>query len=532
MSSTDNVSIGLLDGLRRQVASAVAADGADAHQVEVDHLAWAYAHSEAGRAMAEWAASSGHPVAAELASVAQDQARRFLAGSGPSDAVETDLRLAGIAGRLTPLEDAGASEDHRLLRASLRDFAEREIRPHAQDIHRRDLDIPERIISGAAAMGLFGLSVPTEYGGAREAEDCRAMLITTEELSRASLAVGGSLITRPEILVRALLRGGTEDQKRRWLPAIASGEKVVAVAVTEAGHGSDVAGITCRAARLPGGDWEISGTKLWCTFAGRAELLMVLCRTAGAGHRGLSVFVVEKPAFAGHEFEYRQDGGMLRGTAIPTIGYRGMHTFELVFDGFRVPASALAGQDEWLNRGFYLQMEGFSLGRVQTAGRAVGLMQAALEAALQYARNRIVFGKPVLGHQLIRARIGWMALRLHARPAARLPRRQTAGPGKGPDGGIPGQALRVQDGRAGDPGRDASARRHGLRRGDRRVALLRRCARAAHLRGHRGECPSISAGDRPDADRSRLVSVSHLTQSPSCSSARCPFRAYLVCPRS
>jgi (2S)-methylsuccinyl-CoA dehydrogenase len=415
VSSTDNVSIGLLDDLRRHVAAAVAAEGADAHQVEVDHLAWAYAHSEAGRAMTGWATSSGHPLAAELASVAQDEARRFLAGSGPADAVETDLRLAGLAGRLTPLEDAGASEDHRLLRASLRAFAEREIRPHAQDIHRRDLDIPERIISGAAAMGLFGLSVPAEYGGAQEAEDCRAMLITTEELSRASLAAGGSLITRPEILVRALLRGGTEDQKRRWLPAIASGEKAVAVAVTEAGHGSDVAGITCRAARLPGGDWQISGTKLWCTFAGRAELLMVLCRTAGAGHRGLSVFVVEKPAFAGHQFEHRQDGGvLLRGKAIPTIGYRGMHTFELVFDGFRVPASALVGQDQWLNRGFYLQMEGFSMGRVQTAGRAVGVMQAALEAALEYARNRIVFGKPVLDHQLIRARIGWMALRLHA----------------------------------------------------------------------------------------------------------------------
>ena len=148
-------------------------------------------------------------------------------------------------------------------------------------------------------MGLFGLSVPAEYGGAAETASSQAMLITTEELSRASLTAGGSLITRPEILVRALMRGGTEEQRKRWLPAIASGEKMVAVAVTEADHGSDVAGIACRARRAPGGGWEISGTKLWCTFAGRAELLMVLCRTADTGHRGLSVFVLEKPAFPG-----------------------------------------------------------------------------------------------------------------------------------------------------------------------------------------------------------------------------------------
>src|SRR5205807_10078510 len=163
---------------------------------------------------------------------------------------------------------------------------------------------------GVSQLGLFGLSVPELYGGSQgEAPDNRSMLIATEELSRGSLAAGGSLNTRPEILVRALLRAGSEEQRRRWLPAIASGEQLVAVAVTEPDHGSDVASIRCRATRLPDGGWEITGTKLWCTFAGRSELLMVLCRTSDAGHRGLSVFVLEKPASAGHGFEHRQPGG-------------------------------------------------------------------------------------------------------------------------------------------------------------------------------------------------------------------------------
>lgn len=404
-----------LEELRRAVAAAVAADGADAHQVEIDHLVWAHTHVEAARAMRDWADASEHPLAGELAAIADDEAAGFLHGAGPASVTARGRRLAGVAARLEPLEDAGAGDEHRLLRSALRDFAEREIRPHAQAIHRGDLDVPEPIIAGVAGLGLFGLSIPAEYGGAQETEDFQAMLIATEELSRASLAAGGSLITRPEILVRALLRGGTEDQKRRWLPAIAAGEKMVAVAVTEADHGSDVAGITCRATRRPDGGWEIDGTKLWCTFAGRAELLMVLCRTADAGHRGLSVFVLDKPAFAGHEFEYRQPGGgVLRGKAIPTIGYRGMHTFELVFDRFLAPADALVGEDRWLHRGFYLQMEGFSLGRLQTAGRAVGVMQAALDAAAAYARDRVVFGRPAFAYELVRAKVGGMALRLHA----------------------------------------------------------------------------------------------------------------------
>lgn len=403
-----------LAGHRAEVMQEVRAGGLDEHQIAVDNLVWHHAHAEAAIALREWAAGTGSPVAGSLADVGEAEALSFSARVG-GETNPGASRFTTLADRPNGLEDVGAGEEHRLLRSTIRDFARREIEPLAREIHRRDLDIPERIIKGAGELGLFGLSIPTEFGGLQDAEDFVAMLIVTEELSRASLGAGGSLITRPEILVRALLLGGTAEQKQRWLPAIATGERLVAVAVTEPDHGSDVARIQCRANRLPGGGWEINGTKLWCTFAGRAEILMVLCRTAEAGHRGLSVFIVEKPPFAGHEFEYQHaEGGLLRGRAIPTIGYRGMHTFELSFDGFRVPADALVGGEAWLNRGFYLQMEGFSMGRIQTAGRAVGLMQAAVDDAIAYAKARSVFGEPIFDSQLIRSRIGTMAFRLDA----------------------------------------------------------------------------------------------------------------------
>lgn len=142
---------------------------------------------------------------------------------------------------------------------------------------------------------------------------------------------------------------------------------------------------------------------------------MVLCRTADLGHRGLSVFVVEKPAYPGHAFECHQaSGGSLRGRAIPTLDYRGLHTFDLSFEQFRVPAHSLLGGDQWLNRGFYLQMEGFSMGRIQTAGRGVGVMKAAVDDATAYATDRVVFDRPVIANQLIKANIGRMLLDLHA----------------------------------------------------------------------------------------------------------------------
>jgi (2S)-methylsuccinyl-CoA dehydrogenase len=392
-----------LTSRREELRRKVAADGLDAHQFEAYELAWSYARAEAAGATAEWADRVG----AESARLSA----RIAAAEAEGEAEDGELLAA--RGRVTdPTEGLGESEQHRVLRRSIRDFAEREIRPHSQEIHRRDLDIPESIIRGASELGLFGLSVPEQYGGSAGTEpDHRALIVVTEELSWASLAAGGSLITRPEILIRALLTAGSEEQKEALLPDIASGRKLVSVAVTEPDAGSDVARVQCRATKTASG-WKVDGAKLWCTWAGRCELLMLLCRTSGEGHRGLSLFVAEKPAFPGHEFEHRQPGGgRLSGRAIPTIGYRGMHTFELRFEDYELPSAALIGEE---GRGFYLQMEGFSTGRLQTAGRGLGVMRAALEDASAYTAERTVFGRSLTSYQLPQATLGRMAARVDA----------------------------------------------------------------------------------------------------------------------
>src|SRR5438270_9047210 len=265
-------------------------------------------------------------------------------------------------------------------------------------------------------MGGFGLSVPEEYGGFASGgeSDYLGMVVATEELSRGSLGAGGSLITRPEILTRALVQGGTEEQKHELLPKIANGELMVAVAVTEPDFGSDVAGLKVTAQRQDDGSWVINGVKTWCTFAARADVLMLLARTdpdRSKAHRGLSLFVVPKPRGEGYGFEFTQEGGgRMEGRAIDTIGYRGMHSYEVAFENWRVPAENLIGGEEGLGKGFYLQMAGFENGRLQTAARAVGLMQAAYEAARDYAEHRVVFGHPIADYQLTQVKLARMAV--------------------------------------------------------------------------------------------------------------------------
>jgi len=243
------------------------------------------------------------------------------------------------------------------------------------------------------------------------------MVVATEELSRGSLGVAGSLITRPEILTRALVKGGTEEQKHHWLPKLASGEIMNAVAVTEPDIGSDVAGV--KVAATPDGDgWRINGVKTWCTFAARADVLMLLARTdpdRSKGHRGLSLFVVPKERGDGHGFVLTQpEGGRLEGRPIDTIGYRGMHSYELAFEDWYVPGDNLIGGQAGQGQGFYLQMAGFENGRLQTAARAVGVMQAAYEAAAAYAADRKVFGKSVADYQLTQAKLARMAVIIQA----------------------------------------------------------------------------------------------------------------------
>jgi (2S)-methylsuccinyl-CoA dehydrogenase len=309
-----------------------------------------------------------------------------------------------------PLDDL-----HDQVRAAVREFGEKEVAPAAERIHRHDELVPDSFVTGMAELGYFGLAIPEQYGGSEMGN--LAMILTTEELSRASLAAAGSLITRPEILTKALVQGGTEQQKAHWLPKIAAGEIMVGISVTEPDIGSDVAGVKCRAERR-GSDWVINGPKAWCTFAGRANVLAVLTRTdpdPNQGAKGLSLFIVPKDRFDGHAFEMVQPGGgRLVGKADATPGYRGMHSFTLNFENYLVPGANLVGGEGGIGRGFYLQMAGFAAGRLQTSGRACGVAQAALEKTAEYVVDRVQFARPISDFQLTQFNLGRMSAMLAA----------------------------------------------------------------------------------------------------------------------
>lgn len=345
-----------------------------------------------------------------------------------ADPAWVELRRAGnsaaalqAAGRA--FADANADVGHVAMSESLamaqdafRRFASEVVAPQAEAIHRHDLTVPESLLQPLREMGVFGLSIPERFGGSGpdERDDTLMMVAVTETLSEASLAAAGSLITRPEILSRALLTGGTDAQKAKWLPMIAAGEPLCAIAITEPDYGSDVAALALKGTRVAGG-WRLNGAKTWCTFAGKAGLLMVVTRTDPdrlAGYKGLSILLVEKPPTDAHEFNHQPEGGgRLSGKAIPTIGYRGMHSFDLSFEDFFVPDANVIGEEGGLGKGFYFTMAGMMGGRMQTAARACGVMRAAMRASLRYARDRKVFGAPLVDYQLTLAKLARMGAR-------------------------------------------------------------------------------------------------------------------------
>jgi (2S)-methylsuccinyl-CoA dehydrogenase len=444
MSSPDltaaAAAVELADGVVRAGTLALAAAGGpDADQVLAYDLAHAGAAVETARSMLDYgqhgeleasiACAFVADAVGELASRlfgreglwgvdagALDDARAFCA------TYRAPAFLAGLVGQDGPRH---LDDDFELVQDTFRRFADEKLTPIAEHVHRHNEDIPEDVISGLAEMGAFGLSIPEEYGGYGTGGESEliGMVVATEELSRGSLGAGGSLITRPEILTRALLKGGTEEQKHEWLPRLATAEIMNAVAVTEPDYGSDVAGIKVTASKVDGG-YLINGVKTWCTFGARADVLMLLARTdpdRTKTHRGLSMFVVPKERGEGHGFELTQaadhgapGGGKMEGRPIDTIGYRGMHSYEIAFDAWFVPDANLVGGEDGLGKGFYLQMAGFENGRLQTAARAVGVMQAAYEAAKQYALDRSVFGKPVGDYQLTQVKLARMAVIIQA----------------------------------------------------------------------------------------------------------------------
>ncbi len=305
-------------------------------------------------------------------------------------------------------------DDKEMIRDTFHQFAYDVVKPLAEEIHTKDLIIPDEILNPLTELGVFGLSIPQKYGGLQpdDREDNLGMIVVTEELSRGSLGGAGSLITRPEIMARSLLKGGTDAQKSYWLPKLAVAEPLCAIAVTEPNYGSDVAQMRLKATKCDGG-WLLSGEKTWCTFAGKAGVLLTLARTdpdLSKGHRGLTQFIVEKPSDNGHEFSHTQaEGGTISGKAIPTIGYRGMHSYNVFFDNYFVPDSHVVGEADGVGKGFYSTMAGFAGGRIQTAARASGVMQAAYEQAVTYAQERVVFGSPIADYQLTLVKIAKMA---------------------------------------------------------------------------------------------------------------------------
>jgi (2S)-methylsuccinyl-CoA dehydrogenase len=420
----------------------------DAHQLASYELSLCWAECCAARFMIDHAASANDPYTDRLASLfcaevvtascARLRARpaefdltdatvsAMLGEPGTAAFLAAQLSSANLDAIGAQVLDRGADlgpdlleERHTLMRDTFRRFTDEVVMPLAEEVHRQDLIIPDAILEPLKEMGIFGLSIPESYGGLQEddKEDNIGMLIVTEELSRGSLGAAGSLITRPEILARALLKGGSDEQKQHWLPKLAMGEPLCAVAVTEPNFGSDVAGVRLKATQVEGG-WSLNGAKTWCTFGGKAGVLMVLARTdpdPAQGHRGLSMFLLEKPSSDGHEFEVSSaSGGKLTGRAIATIGYRGMHSYELFFDDFFIPDANVMGGEEGLGKGFYLAMAGFAGGRIQTAARAVGVMRAAFERSISYSKERVVFKHPIGDYQLTRVKLARIAAYLAA----------------------------------------------------------------------------------------------------------------------
>ncbi len=295
------------------------------------------------------------------------------------------------------------TDEQREVIATVRDFVEREVIPVANELEHAD-EFPEKIVEGMKELGLFGLTVPEEYGGA--GLDLLTYALAGVELSRGWMSLSGILNTH-FMAVYLLKKYGTDEQKQRWLPRMATGELRAALSMSEPGAGSDVQSIQCRAVR-DGDQYVVNGTKMWVTNGLRAGLVVLLCKTdpeADPPYRGMSLLFVEKEPGA-QKFE-----GITIPPNIEKMGYHGVETTELVFEDHRVPVANLLGSE---GDGFRQVMDGIEVGRVNVAARAVGLATRAFEEAIQYAQERQAFGKPIAQHQMIQEKLADMGTKLEA----------------------------------------------------------------------------------------------------------------------
>jgi (2S)-methylsuccinyl-CoA dehydrogenase len=287
----------------------------------------------------------------------------------------------------------------------MRKFANSEVIDHAQGWHRTNSYIPLEIIAQMSELGVFGLTIPEEFGGMGLGKE--SMCVVSEELSRGYIGVG-SLGTRSEIAAELILGGGTPEQKAKWLPKLASGETLPTAVFTEPNTGSDLASLKTRAVR-EGNVYKVYGNKTWITHPVRADLMTLLVRTnpKEPGHRGLSMLLAEKPR--GTDADPFPAKGMT-GTEIEVLGYRGMKEYEIAFDGFEVKAENLLGGVEGL--GFKQLMQTFESARIQTAARAIGVAQSAMERAIDYGQNRVQFSQPIIAFPRVSDKIAMMAVEI------------------------------------------------------------------------------------------------------------------------
>jgi len=336
----------------------------------------------------------------------QTDAVRSLRESGNTDAAR--MRLVELMrenhGRAT-FGATGLDEELEMIRDQFRRYSDEQIAPHAHEWHLKDELIPMDVIEQLAEMGVFGLTIPEEFGGLGMPKS--SMVVVSEELSRGYIGVG-SLGTRTEIAAELVICGGTQEQKEHWLPKLSSGEILPTAVFTEPNTGSDLGALRTRAVKT-GDDWEITGNKTWITHATRTHVMTVLARTVPdtTDYRGLSMFLAEKtPGTDEHPFP---TPGMTGGE-IEVLGYRGMKEYELAFDGFKVDGANLLGGVE--GQGFKQLMQTFESARIQTAARAIGVAQNALEVSMQYAEDRKQFGKSLIEFPRVAAKLAMMAVEI------------------------------------------------------------------------------------------------------------------------